>query len=107
MIEIDDVFDAIMASGLRTLSKEDNTDFLTFAFSTIALKIMIIIYLNNKVNILIFESVNFVNKVHSAIECGNLFAGDFIFCKFFLKPWLDELLRFFQSNLVWVINCDI
>ena len=41
MIEIDDVFDAIMASGLRTLSNDERTDFLTFAFSTMALKIII------------------------------------------------------------------
>ena len=38
VIEIDDVFDAIIASGLRTLSNDERTDFLTFAFSTIAFK---------------------------------------------------------------------
>lgn len=36
VIEIEEVLLAMMASGLRTLSNEDNTDFLTFAFSTIA-----------------------------------------------------------------------
>lgn len=36
VIEIEEVLLAMMASGLRTLSNEDSTDFLTFAFSTIA-----------------------------------------------------------------------
>lgn len=36
VIEIEEVLLAMMASGLSTLSNEDNTDFLTFAFSTIA-----------------------------------------------------------------------
>lgn len=63
--------------------------------------------LNNEVNILISESVDVMDEVDSAIECCNLFVGDFILWKFFLKPWVDELLRFFQCNLVWIINCDI
>jgi len=36
VMEIDDVFDAMIASGLRTLSNDERTDFLTFAFSTMA-----------------------------------------------------------------------
>lgn len=36
VIEIEDVFDAIIASGLRILSNDESTDFFTLAFSTIA-----------------------------------------------------------------------
>ena len=108
MIEIDDVFDAMIASGLRTLSNDERTDFLTFAFSTMAFKnIKKTQYLNNKVNILISESVDVMDKVDSAIECSNLFASNFVFWEFFLKPRVDELLRFFQCDLVWIINCNI
>ena len=36
MIEIEEVFDAIMADFLSNLSVAPKTDFLTFAFSTMA-----------------------------------------------------------------------
>jgi hypothetical protein len=37
VIEIEEVLLAIIASGFNILSNDDNTDFLTFAFYTIAL----------------------------------------------------------------------
>ncbi len=41
VIEIEDVFDARIASGLRILSNEERTDFFTLAFYTIALQLII------------------------------------------------------------------
>ncbi len=67
MIEIDDVLLAIIAYGLRTRSKLLNTDFLTFAFYTIAY-IYIKNYLYNKINIFLFKLLNISNKIDSLIE---------------------------------------
>ena len=38
VIEIDEVLLAMIASGFNILSSEDSNDFLTFAFSTMALR---------------------------------------------------------------------
>ncbi len=106
VIEMDEVFEAIIAWGLRTLSNDERTDFFTFAFYTMALFICKI-YLNDKVNVLVAELINIVYETNSAVEWWDLFIGDFVFREFLLQPWGYELLWLFQCDLVGVIDCDI